>query len=165
MRYHNIERCSLVNGTGVRTVLWTAGCPHHCEGCQNPCTWDPNGGALFDEEAEIELFEYLSNKFCQGITFSGGDPLHEANRDVIGRLVRKVKSEYPTKDIWLYTGYTWNEVLTLDLKWLSLVDVVVEGPFVLSQRNVDLQWRGSENQNVVKVKESLEQGQLVPYCL
>ena len=165
MRYHNIERCSLVNGPGVRTVLWVAGCEHMCPGCQNPCTWDSNGGIFFDAKAEAELFDYLSNKYCQGITFSGGDPLHHSNRDEIGRLAKKVKDLYPQKDIWLYTGYTWSEILDLDLEWLSFIDVVVEGRFVLEKRNVELMWRGSDNQNVVSVKESKERGELVPYCL
>lgn len=162
MRYHNIEKVSLTNGTGVRTVLWTAGCEHRCEGCQNPCTWDENGGILFDENAEKELLEALSDKWIEGITFSGGDPLHPANRSEVGRLVKKIKEELPNKNIWLYTGYTWDELLNFDLSWLSLVDVIVEGRFVLGLRNVDLKWCGSENQNVVNVKESLAAGMLVP---
>jgi len=163
MRYHNITNCDMVNGTGLRTVLWVAGCEHHCKGCQNPCTWDPNGGIPFDDTAEAELFSYLGNKYIDGITFSGGDPLHPNNRDEIGRLVNKVADSFSDKDIWLYTGYSWDEIVKLNLPWLNKVNVVVEGKFVLDLRDIDLQWRGSSNQAVVDVKMSLSEGTLVPW--
>ena len=103
MNYFLIESCDLKNGYGCRVSLWTSGCTHKCEGCQNPETHDCNNGFFFDENAEKELFDKLNNKYVQGITFTGGDPLHENNRDTIYRLVKKIREEFPTKDIWLYT--------------------------------------------------------------
>ncbi len=164
MRYHNIERVSMTNGTGLRTVLWVAGCTHHCEGCQNPCTWDENGGLPFDEAAKEELFKYLDDKFIQGITFSGGDPLHPANRAEIGGLVKEIAEKYPDKDIWLYTGFTFEEVQKLDLDWLKLIDVLVDGRFELGLRSIDTKWRGSTNQRVINVKSSLQNGEIRLFC-
>lgn len=164
MRYHLIERCSLVNGPGARTMLWTQGCPHHCEGCQNPQTWDPNGGKEFNAEAKELLFSYLSEPFCSGITFSGGDPLASFNRDTVGELVIEISEKFPEKNIWIYSGYKWGEILEMNLPWLEKVSVIVEGRFELAQRNVDRKWAGSDNQNIVDVNKTLETGQIVPYC-
>ena len=94
----------MLNGEGLRTVLWVAGCTHHCENCQNPITWDINGGIPFDDDAEEELFKSAGKPYISGITFSGGDPLHPLNRDKVTELAKRYKSEYPTKTIWLYTG-------------------------------------------------------------
>ncbi len=165
MRYHSIERCSLVNLPGARTVLWTAGCPHHCEGCQNPSTWDPNGGKEFDALAKELLFSYLSEPYCSGITFSGGDPFAPYNRTAVGELVEEIAEKYPEKSIGMYTGYTWDEVLAElpNNPWLAKVDIVVEGRFDLAQRNVDRMWAGSDNQKVVDVKKTLETGIYIPF--
>lgn len=164
MRYHNITTCDMVNGEGLRTVLWVAGCEHKCEGCQNPCTWNPESGILFNEDAEKELFAYLADKYIEGITFSGGDPLHPNNRDEIGRLVTKAANFYSNKNIWLYTGYEWEKVLNLNLPWLHLVDVIVDGKFELANRKVDIKWRGSTNQRVINVKDSIASNKVVLWC-
>lgn len=103
MRYHNITTDDMLNGDGLRTVLWVAGCNHKCKGCHNPITWDVNGGIPFDDTAKTELFEKLSKDYISGITFSGGDPLHPQNRECIGSLIREVAEKFPTKTIWLYT--------------------------------------------------------------
>lgn len=157
MNYFLIESCDLKNGYGCRVSLWTSGCSHKCEGCQNPETHDCNNGFFFDENAEKELFDKLSNKYVQGITFTGGDPLHENNRDTIYRLVKKIRDEFPTKDIWLYTGYTWEQIQKDNsLKQVvDLIDVLVDGRFVLSLRDVNLHWCGSSNQRVIDVKATL----------
>ena len=110
MNYHNITKDDMLNGDGLRVVLWVAGCTHHCQGCQNPVTWDVAGGLPFDEAAEKELFEALAKPYCSGITFSGGDPLHPFNRDEVFRLAKKIRKELPEKTIWLYTGFLWEEV-------------------------------------------------------
>ena len=102
MRYHNITTDDMLNGDGLRTVLWVAGCEHRCRGCHNPITWDVDGGVPFDEAAEQELFEKLSADYISGITFSGGDPLHKRNRDEITRLAKKVRETLPGKTIWLW---------------------------------------------------------------
>ena len=104
MRYHNITKDDMLNGDGLRVVLWVAGCGHHCKGCQNPITWDPNGGIPFDDAAKAEIFEQLDKDYISGITFSGGDPLYEANRADVTALAKEIKERYPKKDIWVYTG-------------------------------------------------------------
>ena len=161
MRINGIEQCSMTNGVGLRTVLWVSGCEHKCKGCQNPCTWDPNSGEDFTSEKKELLYKYLDNKYIKGITFSGGDPLHPSNRGEVGKLILDIKANYPSKDIWLYTGYTWEEVKELNLDFLRYIDVLVDGRFILSKRNVNLRWCGSSNQRVIDVKESLKEGKII----
>lgn len=159
MRYHNITTDDMLNGDGLRTVLWVAGCTHRCEGCHNPITWDIDGGIPFDEAAEQELFEKLSADYISGLTFSGGDPLHPRNREEVTRLARKCREEFPDKTIWLYTGYRWDEIEALDI--VPLLDVVVDGEFVKSLLDARLHWKGSSNQRVIDVKETLSLGKIV----
>ena len=161
MRINGIEQCSMTNGVGLRTVLWVSGCEHKCKGCQNPCTWDPDSGEDFTSEKKELLYKYLDNKYIKGITFSGGDPLHPSNRGEVGKLILDIKANYPSKDIWLYTGYTWEEVKELNLDFLRYIDVLVEGRFILNKRNVNLRWCGSSNQRVIDVKESLKEGKII----
>ena len=153
MRYHNITKDDMLNGDGLRVVLWVAGCEHCCKGCQNPITWDAAGGLPFDEAAKQEIFDQLDKNYISGITFSGGDPLHPANRNDIRNLAAEIKEKYPNKTMWLYTGYTWEEVAKYPI--MQYLDVVVEGPFVLEKRDVKLLWKGSSNQRVVDVKRTL----------
>ena len=159
MRYHNITTDDMLNGDGLRTVLWVAGCPHRCQGCHNPITWDIDGGIPFDEAAEQELFEKLSADYISGITFSGGDPLHPANRDEVARLAKKVKQQHPEKTIWLYTGYNWEDICTLEA--VALADVLVDGRFVKDLFDAKLHWKGSSNQRVIDVQETLSHGKIV----
>lgn len=169
MRYHDITKDDMKNGDGLRVVLWVAGCIHHCQGCQNPCTWDPNGGLEFDTAAEQELFSLLARDYHQGITFSGGDPLHPANRKAVGRLIRKIKAQMPEKDIWLYTGYRLDDNLSFEFVFDELrdIDVVVDGVFNLSQRMKDVEegldphWCGDSTQRVIDIKVSLMEGRLI----
>lgn len=109
MNYHNITKEDMLNGDGIRVVLWVSGCEHHCKNCQNPITWDKNGGLPFDKAAEDELFEALNKPHIDGITFSGGDPLMPYNRKEIFRLIKKCRELYPEKSIWLYTGSKWKK--------------------------------------------------------
>ena len=97
----------MLNGDGLRVVLWVAGCSHHCKGCQNPITWDPDGGIPFEQKDKEEIFEQLNQSYIEGITFSGGDPLHEKNIREVTELAKEIKKKYPDKTIWLYTGYRW----------------------------------------------------------
>ena len=161
MKINGIEQCSMTNGVGLRTVLWVSGCEHKCKGCQNPCTWDPNSGEDFTSEKKELLYKYLDNKYIKGITFSGGDPLHPSNRGEVGKLILDIKANYPSKDIWLYTGYTWEEVKELNLDYLRYIDVLVDGRFILSKRDINLRWCGSSNQRVIDVKESLKEGKII----
>ena len=119
MRYHNITKDDMLNGDGLRVVLWVAGCGHACPGCHNPITWDAEGGLLFDQAAKAELFTELGKDYISGITFSGGDPLFPGNREEISELCREIRQKFPDKTIWLYTGYRWEEI-----KWLPFLDQI-----------------------------------------
>lgn len=154
MNYHNITKEDMLNGEGLRVVLWVAGCSHHCKGCQNPETWDENGGIPFDKEAEDELFESIDKPYISGITFSGGDPLFPNNRSEVFRLIDKFCQKFPDKNIWLYTGYKWEEIKNLD--GIEKIDVIAEGEFIQELNDNNLHWVGSSNQRVLKVKESLD---------
>lgn len=159
MRYHNITTDDMLNGDGLRTVLWVAGCTHRCEGCHNPITWDIDGGVEFDEAAERELFEKIAPEHISGLTFSGGDPLHPRNREEVTRLARKCRELFPEKTIWLYTGFLWEEISELEI--VPLLDVVVDGEFIKSLFDARLHWKGSSNQRVIDVKETLALGKIV----
>lgn len=156
MRYHDITYHDMKNGDGLRVVLWLAGCSHHCHGCQNPVTWDPDDGILFDWKAKSELYGYLAEEYCAGITLSGGDPLFEGNRAEVRELLASIKHDFPCKDVWLYTGYLWEDVRDFDL--MRYVDVLVDGKFVEELKDNTLHWKGSSNQRVIDVKRSLEAG-------
>lgn len=153
MRYHNITKDDMKNGDGLRVVLWVAGCSHHCKGCQNPMTWDPLGGIPFDQDAKKEIFEELEKDYISGITFTGGDPLHELNRTEIQELAAEIKEKYPEKTIWLYTGDCWEELR--HNPFIKYVDVLVDGEYREEERDVKLLWKGSKNQRVIDVKASL----------
>ncbi|MBQ7265114.1 MAG: anaerobic ribonucleoside-triphosphate reductase activating protein [Firmicutes bacterium] len=161
MRYHNITHDDMLNGQGLRTVLWVAGCEHRCNGCQNPITWDLEGGLPFDEEAEKELFSYLNKDYIHGITFSGGDPLHPQNRNEITRLAKIAKEKYPEKTVWLYSGYEWDEVK--DLEVMKYTDIFIDGKFVEELKDNNLHWKGSSNQKTIDVQKSLSTKKTVLY--
>lgn len=165
MRYHNITKDDMLNGDGLRVVLWVAGCEHCCKGCQNPVTWDPNGGLEFDESAKNEIFEQLDQSYIAGITFSGGDPLHCANRGGVKQLAMEIREKYPDKTIWLYTGDVWEDVMNYGL--MRYVDVLVDGEFAQDKKDTTLMWKGSSNQRVIDVQATLQaDDKLVPvlYC-
>lgn len=159
MRYHNITKDDMLNGDGLRVVLWVAGCEHHCSGCQNPVTWDPNGGLEFDTAALHEIFKSLEMPYISGITFSGGDPLHPNNRKEVLRLVQNIKFMFPGKTVWLYTGYLWEDIK--DIPGIENVDVIVDGPFIRGLADVNYHWAGSTNQRVIDVTDSLITGAAV----
>ena len=159
MRYHDITKCDMKNGDGLRTVLWVAGCSHRCPGCHNPITWDPHDGIPFDQATKEEIFEELSKDYVSGITLSGGDPLFPGNRDTIAELIDEIKERFPGKTIWLYTGYLWEDVK--DLPGISKVDVLIDGPYVEALRDTTLHWKGSSNQRVIDVPSTLRAGQVI----
>ena len=159
MRYHNITKDDMLNGDGLRVVLWVSGCSHCCEDCQNPLTWDPNGGLPFDEAAKEEVFAELEKNYISGITLSGGDPLYPGNRMDIRNLVKEIREKYPKKTIWMYTGYEWEIVRSFDI--LKYVDVLVDGEYEKDKCDTQLHWRGSSNQRVIDVQESLKTGNVV----
>lgn len=155
MRYHNITKDDMLNGDGLRVVLWVAGCSHCCKECHNPVTWDPAGGIPFDEEAKQEIFEQLDKSYISGITFSGGDPLHAANRLDVRNLMAEIKQKYPDKTIWLYTGDIWENIMHYAI--MQYVDVVVDGEFQIEKKDNKLLWKGSSNQRVIDVQKTLKQ--------
>lgn len=159
MQYHNITKDDMLNGDGLRVVLWVAGCTHGCKECQNPVTWDPNGGLLFDERAKEELFEQLEKSYISGITYSGGDPLYVGNRDAITALAKEIREKFPEKTQWLYTGYEWNQIQNEEI--IPYLDVVVDGRFEVEQKDTKLHWKGSANQKVIDVQDSLKTGKIV----
>ena len=168
----------MLNGDGLRVVLWLSGCSHNCYKCQNPQTHDHNSGILFDEKAEEELFRELSKDYISGLTLTGGDPLHENNLDGVLKIVNKIRLSLPQKNIWLYSGYEYQHIFRGTPSCLSkegynnykrrkiieAVDVFVDGRYIDSQRDVSLRWKGSKNQHVIDVKKSLEQNKMVLYC-
>lgn len=162
MNYHNITKCDILNGEGVRVVLWVAGCNHHCKNCQNPVTWNEHDGLPFDDGAKQELFDALDNPDIDGITFSGGDPLFPANRQVVGELVMEVAKKFPHKTIWLYTGYLFEQIK--DLPFIKHIDVLIDGEFVQEKYSPKLLWKGSSNQRTIDVKSSLKQNKIVLHC-
>ena len=159
MKYIKISKCDIANGPGVRTVLWVSGCNHYCKNCHNPDTWNYHFGKDFNKEAHDYLFECLSKSYIQGITFSGGDPLYPDNRQGVINLIKEIRSELPSKDIWLYTGYKWEQIKHLDLD----IDVLVDGPFIEQEKDISLLFRGSKNQRLIDVKKTKETDLIVIY--
>lgn len=155
MRYHNITKDDMLNGDGLRVVLWVSGCSHCCKECHNSITWDPDGGLPFDDNAKQEIYEQLDKSYISGITFSGGDPLHAANRLDVRNLMAEIKEKYPDKTIWLYTGDVWENIFHYPL--MQFVDVLVDGEFKVELKDAKLLWKGSSNQRVIDVQKSLKQ--------
>ena len=111
MNYHNITYPDQNNGPGLRIVIWVSGCSHHCLECQNPQTWDKNSGIIFDNSAKEEIIEQLKNNYISGVTWSGGDPMHKDNVETVLKFTEKIHDLFPEKNIWLYTGYTFEEIM------------------------------------------------------
>lgn len=153
----------MLNGDGLRVVLFCSICNHHCHGCHNPETWNGVGSKQFDDDAINEIYTELDKDYISGLTLSGGDPLNEANVNEIIKLVTDVKEKYPNKNIWLYTGYTWDEVVADKMRYkiVSMCDVVVDGRFVEELADVNYPWAGSTNQRVIDVQETLKKGEIV----
>ena len=157
MYYHDIKHDDMNNGDGLRVTLFVSGCSHHCDGCQNPETWSPSSGIEFDEEALNEIFDYLSKDYISGLTLSGGDPLYFGNLKDIENLCKIVKKTFPNKTIWIYTGYTLEEIFSgsnQDRKRIveKYCDVLVEGKFKKELADVSYHWAGSTNQKVIRLK-------------
>ena len=162
MNYHNITKDDMLNGDGLRVVLWVSGCDHHCKECQNPVTWNPCDGLEFDESTKQEIYESLDKNYISGITFSGGDPLYNGNRECVTSFAKKIRDKYPDKTIWLYTGYLYEDVK--DLEIIKYIDVMVDGPFMIDEKNTQAKWKGSDNQRVIDVPSTIKEGKVVIYC-
>lgn len=159
MNFLQITHCDQVNGLGNRVVLWVSGCSHHCKGCQNAYSQNPSIGIKFTDSAKEEIFKDLNTEWCAGITFSGGDPLFIDNRNEIIALAKEIKEKFPVKNIWLYTGYTWSEIIEDPSmsEILKYVDILCDGEYVEELRDIERHWVGSSNQNVIDVKKRIKQ--------
>lgn len=175
MNYHKIEKTSVANGTGIRVVLWVSGCSLHCKGCHNPETWDLCSGKPFNEEAKKELFDALDKPYIQGITLSGGHPLENENLEDVYLLIKEIKEKFPTKDIWLYTGLTLEQVFPtvvtddFDINRfyrqmvVMMSDVVVDGRYIEELKDITLKWKGSSNQRVIDMGKTVRGKKIVLY--
>lgn len=169
MNYGAVKKLDIANGPGLRVSLFVSGCTHHCPGCFNPETWNFDYGRPFTQETEAELLSMLDSSYIDGLSLLGGEPFEPANQKGLLPLLRKVKSSYPEKTIWCYTGYTLEQDLLNPSRarcqytdeMLSLIDVLVDGEFVETKKNIRLKFRGSENQRVIDLKKSLETGRTV----
>ena len=169
MNYLKIDKASIGNGPGVRVVLWVSGCSIHCNGCQNPESWDFNAGKKFDADAKQKLFDALNKPYIKGITFSGGNPVERKNSIDTFLLISEIKRRFPNKDIWLYTGVQLTtddfaqpkEDMIIENEIFRLCDVVVDGPYIEEQRDITLKFCGSRNQRLIDVKETLNQGKII----
>lgn len=173
MNYIKISKYDTANGTGIGVVLWVSGCNRHCHGCHNPQTWDFNAGQPFTEDTMQEILSELTKPYISHFTLSGGHPLEYQNINTVYQIVKTVNEKFPNKKIWLYTGYTWEEILngeSLDVSDISPLDVVkccdvlVDGKYEEGKRDISLAWRGSSNQRIINVQESLKQNKVILYC-
>ena len=175
MNYIKINKCDIANGNGVRCVLWVSGCDVHCKGCHNPESWDFDAGQVFDGAAMDELLKALDHPWIKGLTLSGGHPLAHPNLNVVYTILKTVRRKFPDKDIWLYTGYTLNvsdfviaddyNNSTQDLRKriISMCDVVVDGNYDETLRDISLRFRGSSNQRLIDVKRTVKEKKIIPW--
>ncbi len=171
MNYATIKYNDIANGLGIRTSLFVSGCTHRCKGCFNQEAWDFSYGKPFDIETQNEIINSLKNEFCDGLSLLGGEPFEPDNQKALLPFLERVKKEVKGKDIWCYTGYLFDKELLNEsrakiketYKILSLIDVLVDGRFIESQKNISLKFRGSENQRIIDVQKSLKKGEVVLY--
>lgn len=169
MNYATIKKLDVANGPGVRVSLFVSGCTHHCKGCFNPEAWDFKYGQPFTQETERELFDALSKPYVRGLSLLGGEPFEPANQKVLVGFLKRFKEKFPTKDVWCYSGYNFEQdMLTGNLgpweiteEMLSYIDILVDGEFVLELKNPNLRFRGSANQRVIRVQESIKTDEIV----
>ena len=171
MNYAEIKNCDIANGLGVRVSLFVSGCTHHCKNCFNEVTWDFYYGKVFDEKVEEQILEYLKPNHITGLTLLGGEPMEPSNQRALLPFIKKVKETYPNKDIWMYSGYVFDKELLQESRarfevtdeLLSYIDVLVDGRFVEELKDLSLKFRGSSNQRIIDVQESLKTNQVVLY--
>lgn len=163
MNYEKIDKCSVSNGLGVRTVLWVSGCDIHCKNCHNQSTWDFNSGIPFTEDTMQELLYDLSKPYIKGCTLSGGHPLDPLNAPEVLKIVKRIKMVFPNKDIWIYSGYVWENIIKDETlrEIMKYTDVLVDGSYVDELRDISLPFRGSSNQRIIDVSKSLKANEVV----
>ena len=168
MNYGEIKNCDIANGQGVRVTLFVSGCTNHCQGCFQPQTWDFDFGRPFTREAEDQLMEMLAPGYINGLTLLGGEPMEPSNQRALLPFVRRVRETYPDKTVWCYSGFTLEELRTdgshprceATDELLSLIDVLVDGKFVLAQKDISLRFRGSRNQRIIALPKTLKTGRI-----
>ena len=171
MNYAEIKYCDVANGPGVRTSLFVSGCSHHCPGCFNEIAWDFNYGKPFAQDTIDSIIESLKPDYIQGLTLLGGEPFEYSNQKGLLPLVRQVREVLPQKDIWCFTGFLFDKDIIENMckRWketnelLSYIDVLVDGRFVEELKNLNLKFKGSENQRTILVNESLKSGNVILY--
>ena len=163
MNYEKIDKCSVSNGLGVRTVLWVSGCDVHCKNCHNQSTWDFNSGIPFTDDTMQEILYDLSKSYIKGLTLSGGHPLDPHNAPKVLEIVKRVKMVFPNKDIWIYSGYVWEDIIKDETlkEILKYTDVLVDGAYVDELRDISLAFRGSSNQRIIDVEKSLIENKVI----
>ena len=169
MRYGTVKKADIANGLGVRVSLFVSGCRHHCKGCFQPETWDFNYGEHYTDEVQEDILSEFEKPYYQGLTVLGGEPMEPENQPYVLSLLKEFKKRFPEKDVWIYSGYTFeDDILAGKLgdkditnELISYVDVLVDGEFVQSERDITLKFRGSRNQRLIDVKKSLAEGKTV----
>lgn len=168
MKYANIKNCDIANGLGVRVSLFVSGCTHHCPGCFNEIAWDFNYGNEFTSDTEKYIIDLMNHEYIKGLSLLGGEPIEPSNQKVLLPFLRKIKHEYPDKDIWCYTGYLYEDLMdngkvhTEDTdELLSYIDILVDGPFIMDKKDITLKWKGSSNQRVIDLKQSLKNKEVI----
>ncbi len=172
MNFGEIKNCDIANGLGCRVSLFVSGCTHHCKGCFNAQTWDFNFGEKFTEKTENYILDLLKPSYIRGLSLLGGEPFEPENQKVLYPFLKKVKNLFPDKTVWCYSGYLFEEIVgetnarcTTDISkdMLSLIDVLVDGRFIESQKDIRLKFRGSSNQRIIDVQKSLKDGKIVDF--
>ena len=170
MNYGEIKKVDIANGTGVRVSLFVSGCTHHCKGCFNPDTWNFNFGKEYTKETEDSIIEALTPDYIEGLSLLGGEPFEPQNQPTLVGLLKRIESELPNKNIWCYTGYLFEELsgqkesrafTDITLEMLSMIDVLVDGEFVENLKDISLKFRGSSNQRIIDIKESLKSNTII----
>ena len=168
MNIANIKKVDIADGIGVRVSVFVSGCTHHCKNCFNPETWNFDYGTPYTAETEQEIIDALKPSYIRGLTLLGGEPFEPENQRVLVGLLRRVRAELPQKDIWSYSGYTFEELTgesrarcEVTDEMLSMLDILVDGEYVDALRNIRLKFRGSENQRILDVQRSLQEGTAV----
>ena len=166
MNYATIKNCDIANGPGVRVSLFVSGCTHRCPGCFNEVAWDFDYGQPFTEETVESILAMLRPSYIKGLTLLGGEPFEPRNQAAVVSLLRRIREELPEKSIWAFSGFLFEKDMLSgrigDVReYLSYLDVLVDGPFVQEKKNLNLRFRGSENQRIIDVKASLASGETV----
>lgn len=169
MNYAAIKNCDIANGPGVRVSLFVSGCTHRCKGCFNEVAWDFHYGKPFTQETVRQILEMLAPEYVKGITILGGEPFEPENQLPVVELLRQVKAQYPDKSVWAFSGYLFDKDILagtlgpweITREYLSYLDVIVDGPFILEKRDLSLRFRGSSNQRIIDVPTSVKSGEIV----